>query len=142
MVRILIIENDEFIASEVAAWLEKEGYDVDRVNTGKEGLLQLQRLEYDLALVEWELPDMHGTEICRRVSNSNLFLPIMMLGARADVDDKIAALDSGAQDFLVNPCPLPELSARLRSLMRRYARKKPAAAMLPLAVPANVSLAQ
>ena len=124
MARILIIEDDDLIATELRSWLEKEGYIVDQVSTGKDGLLQLQRLEYELAVVEWQLPDMQGTEICRRISNSNLFLPIMMLGSRADVDDKIAALDSGAQDFLVNPCQLPELSARLRSLLRRYSRKK------------------
>jgi DNA-binding response OmpR family regulator len=137
MARILIIDDDACV-SDLRTWLTQEGYEIDRAKTAREGLLQLQKQEHDVAVVGWQLPDMTAAEICTVVSNSNLFTPVMVLGARQDVEDKIAALDAGAQDFLVKPCPLLELSARLRSLLRRYSRKNAAANFVPAIAPVNI----
>ncbi len=122
MFGILVIDNDKASAEEISTFLKAEGYKVDISPSAYAGLLQLQSYDYDIAVIDWNLPDMAGAEICRRIANSNLRLPVMMLSSRQGIEDTVQGLDSGAQDFMSKPLQLLELSARLRSLLRRYAK--------------------
>ncbi|MBX9686298.1 MAG: response regulator transcription factor [Candidatus Obscuribacterales bacterium] len=138
MAGLLVVGNHGFIAKEISSWLSKEGYMFELCDSGESALRNLQKNEYDLALIDWSLPDMEGPELSRRIGESNQRMPIMMLGARKEVEDKIEALDSGALDYLVRPCSLPELSARLRSLLRRYGGQL--AHITPIAPPVNAPI--
>lgn len=119
MAKILVIEDDPSIASELCSWLVRELHSVEHVVSGGDGLYRLQNYNYDLAIVDWNLPDMEGIEICGRIRQSAPFFPLLMLTSRDDIKDKITGLDKGATDYLVKPPSLPELSARIRSLLRR-----------------------
>ncbi len=122
MAKLLIIEDDKYLAAELRHWLQLEKHVVDVSETGEDGIYRLMHFDYDLAIVDWSLPDLEGTEICMRIRKvkelSNL--PLLMLTSRKDLCDKIEGLDSGAMDYVVKPCPLKELSARIRSLLRRF----------------------
>lgn len=122
MFGILIIENDSTIANSMRDWLLEEGYKVDISPSGTKALRQLQDYDYDVAVISSTLPDMEGSELCRKISNSNLELPVIMVSPRPGVEDTIKGLDAGAQDFMTSPFEMPEFSARVRSLLRRYAK--------------------
>lgn len=134
MFGILVVENDSFVAGEIKDWLVKEGYKVDVCPSGAHALRQLQDYEYDVAVIDIHLPDMEGTELCRRVIDSNLRLPILMLSSTPGVEGTVKCLDAGAQDFMTTPLPLPEFSARIRSLLRRYTKQG-----VPLAMPRSTA---
>lgn len=138
MARLLIIDNDEIDAKEIKDWLLKEGHIVDICKSGAEGFRRLQKFEYDVAVIDWNLPDLKGPDMCRRVCSSNLRLPILLLGQRNAAEDAIAGLDAGAQDYVPKPTPLPEIAARLRSLLRRYGGSRvvvpPAISMNPIVI--------
>lgn len=114
-----MIEDDQFFAAELKAWLQKERYIVDTSQTGEDGLYRLKHFEYDLAIVDWMLPDMEGVQICKLIRQEKEQFPLLMLTSRRDLSDRIEGLDSGAMDYLAKPCDLLELSARLRALLRR-----------------------
>lgn len=120
MAKILIVEDDLVIARNLRAWLENEKHTVDMVHDGDEGLYRLTHYPYDLAILDWHLPGKQGAEICEELRSSNRRIPILMLTARSAVNDKVKALDSGAYDYIVKPCDLQELSARVRALLRRH----------------------
>jgi len=117
--KLLLIEDDREISEQLQKWLQKELHTVDSVFTGSDGLYRLTHYSYDLAIVDWNLPGVEGVEICNRIRVLHPQLPLLMLTSRSDIGDKITGLDSGALDYLVKPTPLPELSARIRSLLRR-----------------------
>lgn len=119
MAKILIIEDDPYISEELRAWLLSEQHIVDLSSAGEDGLYRLQQCEYDLSIVDWNLPEIQGVDICRKIHSLKPNLPLLMLTSRADLVDRIRGLDSGAMDYIVKPCELPELSARIRSLLRR-----------------------
>lgn len=144
MARILLIDSDDYMAGILKASLVSEGYRVDLARTGGEALRQMESLEYDVALVERQLPDLDGIEICRSISASKPYVPVVMVSFRCALEDRVAALDAGAQDFIARPFQMAELTARLRSLLRRYVRQsfapeavEPAVPVLP--VPAAVA---
>ncbi len=120
MAKILIIEDDLSISESIKAWLEKENHVVDTVADGKEGLDLLLHYAYDLAIIDWQLPGMEGIDICLELQKANKKIPALMLTSRASVDDRVSGLEAGAYDYLVKPCSLEELSARLRALLRRH----------------------
>ncbi len=120
MAKILIVEDDLVIARNLKTWLENEKHTVDMVHDGDEGLYRLLNYPYDLAILDWNLPGKQGAEICVSVRSSNSDVPILMLTARASLKDKVKALDIGAYDYIVKPCVLEELSARVRALLRRH----------------------
>lgn len=122
MARLLIIDSDDFSAEALQNWLRNEGHVVDVCKSAMQATKQLQKYDYDVAVIDWNLPDLAGLELCKRICRSNLRLPILLMSSNPGVEDAIAGLDAGAQDFMTKPCPLPELAARVRSLLRRYCR--------------------
>ena len=123
MVRILIIDNDDLGAGELQAWLLKEGYRVDLVKTGSDGLTQLQKMDYDVAVVNWQLPDMEGTELLLKIPNNPKTVKIIITGFSTDKVGKKAA-DYGADDFLVKPVKAEELITTVRERLRTIQQER------------------
>lgn len=119
MAKILIIEDDPIIASTVSELLELDGHKTERVHDGLEGLHLLRSSGFDLAIVDWQLPGLVGTELCQRYRASGGKIPILMLTQRSNLIDKETGLDAGADDYLPKPFHIRELAARIRALLRR-----------------------
>ncbi|MBY0548024.1 MAG: response regulator transcription factor [Candidatus Obscuribacterales bacterium] len=119
MAKILIVEDDPLIANSLSEWLEMEGHKPQVAYDGLDGLQLLQTSGFDLAIVDWQLPGIPGTELCRRYRQSGGRIPIMMLTQRANVIDKETGLDAGADDYVAKPFSIRELGARVRALLRR-----------------------
>ena len=120
--RILVVDDEEDLADAIARSLRREGYAVDVANRGQEALDKLVINPYDLVLLDLTLPDVDGLEVCRRVRTDPMFEPttrILMVTARDSIEERVRGLDDGADDYLVKPFALPELSARVRTLLRR-----------------------
>jgi DNA-binding response OmpR family regulator len=118
--RVLIIEDDERLARLVARVLTEEGCAVDAAHDGNAGLELALRGVYDVAVVDWMLPERDGPSICRAVRAAHLPTALLLLTARGQVEDRVAGLDSGADDYLVKPFAFEELVARVRALGRRF----------------------
>jgi DNA-binding response OmpR family regulator len=123
-VRVLVVEDERDLADAVAAGLRREGYAVDVAHAGDEALVKARVYPYDLILLDLGLPGLGGREVCRalRAEERRDGAPqprILMLTARGEVEDRIGGLDDGADDYLVKPFALGELSARARALLRR-----------------------
>ncbi len=120
--RLLVVDDEEDLAEAVAEALRREGYAVDVAHTGQDALDRLIINPYDLVLLDLTLPDIDGIEVCRLIRTDAMFDPstrVLMITARDSVADRVAGLDQGADDYLVKPFALPELSARVRTLLRR-----------------------
>ena len=117
--RLLLIEDEKRMAQALCQILRLEKYQVDHYINGPDGLAALESNIYDIAIVDVMLPGMNGYEIVRQVRRQGLTTPILMLTAKAEVDDKVTGLDSGADDYLTKPFMTKELLARLRALGRR-----------------------
>ena len=116
---ILLVEDDRSIAHALDLALRKQGYSVNAVGTGKAALLAIETERPDLLILDLGLPDMDGLDVLRKARGRDVELPILLLTARAGLDDKIAGLDSGADDYLPKPFEMSELLARLRVMERR-----------------------
>src|SRR5512136_758934 len=116
--RILIIEDDPAILKILQRGLAYDGYVVDIATEGRTGLNLARDHHPDLVILDWMLPGLDGLEVCRRLRQGGS-LPILMLTAKDNVQDRVQGLDAGADDYLVKPFNLDELSARLRALLRR-----------------------
>lgn len=119
MAKILLVEDDKMMGKFVTLQLEREHYVVEKVDTGKDALFNLRVHDYDLVILDWMLPDLSGLEVCRTYRNGGGRVPILMLTARGEAQDKVSALDTGADDYLVKPFVTEELGARVRALLRR-----------------------
>ncbi|MFI5625561.1 response regulator transcription factor [Nocardioides sp. NPDC051685] len=117
--RVLLVEDEEKLAALVARGLTERGGVVDSVGTGTQALASARGGEYDVMLLDVMLPDIDGFEVCRRLRTARVWTPILMLTARTAVADRIAGLDSGADDYLAKPFAFQELLARMRALARR-----------------------
>lgn len=124
MAKILVIEDDQLIGDNVKLWLEKENHTVDLVKDGSDGFDQLLNYKYDLAIIDWNLPGLDGASICRKIRTEKPELPMLMLTAKSSLNERVFGLESGAFDYLVKPCSLSELSARIRALLRRQPAPK------------------
>src|ERR671937_210108 len=118
MPTILIADDDHKITDMVRQTLTYEGYGVLTAADGKEALAQAQAHHPDLVVLDWMMPGLSGLEVARRLRAAS-GMPILMLTARDAIDDRVAGLDGGADDYLVKPFAPAELLARLRSLLRR-----------------------
>ena len=117
--RILLVEDDIPLAEALAEALSDQRYVVDVVNDGEFARAQLQVLEYDLLMLDVMLPKLSGVNLCRQLRAEGYTTPILMVTARDTSNDKVIGLDAGADDYVVKPVDLPELSARIRALLRR-----------------------
>jgi DNA-binding response OmpR family regulator len=124
--RLLVVEDEKDLADAVARGLRREGYAVDVALDGEEAIEKLAYTEYDLVCLDLTLPRVDGREVCRRIregSTASSDARVLMLTARDGVEDRVAGLDDGADDYLVKPYAFAELTARVRTLLRRDAGK-------------------
>jgi two-component system, OmpR family, response regulator len=117
--RILLVEDDARLARLIATALTEEGYTVDTAGDGDTGLELALRGAYEVAILDWMLPGRDGPSLCRAVRASKLPVAILLLTARTQVEDQVAGLDSGADDYLAKPFAFEVLLARVRALGRR-----------------------
>lgn len=117
--RLLLVEDEKRMAQALCEILRLEKYDVDRYDNGTVGLAALESGVYDIAILDVMLPGMSGFEIAKKARKRGIITPILMLTAKAELDDKVMGLDSGADDYLTKPFMTKELLARLRALSRR-----------------------
>jgi DNA-binding response OmpR family regulator len=115
--KILIVEDEEKISSIVKAYLEKEGFEVTAVDTGQKALSQLNN-RFSVIILDLMLPDMDGEDICKAIREDS-DVPIIMLTAKSEEEDRIAGLGIGADDYVVKPFSPRELVARIKALLRR-----------------------
>lgn len=118
---ILVVEDEDALATLLHYNLEKEGYEVGLAPDGEEALTQVKERLPDLIILDWMLPKVSGIEVCRRLRArpETRNVPIIMLTARGEESDRIRGLDTGADDYLVKPFAMSELSARVRAVLRR-----------------------
>lgn len=118
--KILIVEDEPSQLELLSYNLNAEGYDIYKAETGEEGLLVLKETTIDLVLLDWMLPQTSGIEICRQIKRdkNTCNIPIIMITARGEEDDKVRGLDTGATDYVVKPYSIKEMLARVRSALR------------------------
>ena len=117
--RLLLIEDDAALRLGLARRLEAEGYRVDQAADGEDGLFQAREYPVDLAIVDLGLPKLSGLTVVQRLRSDGRTLPILILTARGNWQDKVVGLEAGADDYLVKPFEYPELAARVKALLRR-----------------------
>lgn len=119
--RILLVDDEPDLLELVRVNLHAEGFEVETAEGGREALASLRRNPPDLVVLDWMLPDISGTEICRRVRQDSALaaLPIIMLTARADEMDRVVGLELGADDYVTKPFSPRELALRVRAVLRR-----------------------
>ncbi|MFZ4066986.1 MAG: phosphate regulon transcriptional regulator PhoB [Phenylobacterium sp.] len=119
--RILVVEDDDALGTLLRYNLEREGYAVSLATDGEEALIQAEEQLPDLVVLDWMLPRVSGIEVCRRLRQKpqSRNVPIIMLTARGEESDRIRGLDTGADDYVVKPFAVTELSARIRAVLRR-----------------------
>jgi two-component system OmpR family response regulator len=129
-VRILVVEDSAKMAALLAKGLRQEGYAVDVVDSGQDAIWMATENEYDAMVLDVILatgePELDGFEVCRRLRRARRWAPVLMVTARDAVEDRVHGLDVGADDYLAKPFSLAELLARVRALLRRGARERPA----------------
>jgi two-component system response regulator MprA len=118
--RVLLIEDDDAVRGAVRRALLLGGYEVLQAPTGQEGLLRAQTDVPDAIVLDLGLPDIDGMQVCRTLRGAGNRTPILMLTARAAVEDRVDGLEAGADDYLVKPYDVRELQARLKAIMRRH----------------------
>ena len=124
--RLLVVDDEPKLTEFLRMELEVEGYAVDVVHDGASGLIALRgEPSPDLVLLDWNLPDFTGLDICRRIRATGMTVPVLMLTGYDEVKDKVEALDAGVDDYLVKPFSIEELLARLRALQRRSQALQP-----------------
>lgn len=119
--RILIVEDDDMIGESVVAGLESEDYAVDWVRDGNSALIALKTTPFSLVVLDLGLPGKDGLKVLQEMRLKHISTPVLVTTARDTVEDRIKGLDAGADDYLIKPYDLDELSARVRALLRRSA---------------------
>ncbi|VAW67651.1 Two-component response regulatory protein BP2547 [hydrothermal vent metagenome] len=117
--RILLIEDDELLGQGVVNGLQQQHYNVEWFKAGEPALMSLKHESYDLIVLDLGLPDISGLQVLQRLRKQGLLIPVLILTAQDGVDDRIAGLDAGADDYLTKPFDLHEVYARIRALIRR-----------------------
>jgi two-component system response regulator MprA len=118
--KILVVDDERAVRESLRRALELEGYEIDLAEGGEEALRRLaSNAEPDAMILDVLMPGVDGLEVCRRLRSEGSRLPVLMLTARVEVEDRVEGLDAGADDYLTKPFALDELKARLRALLRR-----------------------
>jgi two-component system KDP operon response regulator KdpE len=118
--RLLIVEDDSALRRSLRTTLDVLGFDVGEASNGEDGLVRLRMVDYEAVLLDINMPGIGGIETCRRIRRSYTRLPILMLTVRDSEDDKVEALEAGADDYVTKPFQTRELTARIRSAVRRF----------------------
>jgi len=122
--RILVVEDERRLSGIIKRGLLEEGYAVDTAYDGEEGGYFAESVQYDVMILDIMLPKKDGIEVCQELRLKKINIPILMLTAKDSVEDRVAGLDAGADDYLVKPFAFNELLARVRALLRREAFSK------------------
>jgi DNA-binding response OmpR family regulator len=117
--RILIVEDEKKVASFIAKGLQEEGYAVDVLHDGESGAFQALSIDYDLIVLDLMLPKLSGLEMLRIIRQQKTKVPVLILTAKGELEDRVLGLNAGADDYLIKPFAFVELSARVRALLRR-----------------------
>ncbi|MBE1486384.1 response regulator transcription factor [Plantactinospora soyae] len=117
--RVLVVEDEKLLADAIAEWLRREAFAVDVVYDGDAALERLGVNDYDVVVLDRDLPVVHGDDVCRAIMDGGAETRVLMLTAAAAVRDRVAGLALGADDYLIKPFALVELSARVHALIRR-----------------------
>jgi two-component system OmpR family response regulator len=124
--RVLLVEDELRMAAAIRRALRAEGILTDIAPSGTQAMSMARAGQYDVLILDVMLPDLDGFEICRRLRGAQMWVPIIMLTARDEIEDRVKGLDQGADDYLTKPFSLAELLARLRALARRGPVERPA----------------
>lgn len=119
MPKILVVEDDPILLDAIGELLHSEQYLVEAVGSGHDASAALRINPYDLVILDWSLPGLSGVDLCRQIRAGRSNVPVLMLTAHADIADKEAGFDAGADDYLTKPFDPRELKARVKSLLRR-----------------------
>lgn len=119
MAHILLVEDEVVLAQFISLELSNEGYQVSTAHDGMTGLAIARQSLPDLAILDWMLPGLSGLELCRRLRTTGIKIPIIMMTAKNEVEDRVAGLDAGADDYITKPFSVEELLARIRAHLRR-----------------------
>lgn len=119
MLKILLLEDDVKLASEIKRFLDSQEYNSDVVHDGLLFFKQVMTARYNLYILDINVPGLNGIEVCKKIRETNSRTPILMLTAYSAIEDKVKALNYGADDYLVKPFHLDELLARIKALLRR-----------------------
>jgi DNA-binding response OmpR family regulator len=117
--RVLIVEDEPKTRASIAEAIRLEGWEASEASRGREMIALLDQREFDLVVLDWMLPGRDGLELLQHVRARGTNIPVLMLTARSDIDDRVIGLESGADDYLAKPFAMAELSARCRALLRR-----------------------
>ncbi len=123
--RILLVEDEKSLSQYIAKGLTNSGYAVDAVYDGEDALFEYSVNEYDLIILDLNLPKKDGIEVLREIREKDAAIKIIILSARSKVDDRVLGLDEGANDYLIKPFDFGELEARIRNLLRRNFSQAP-----------------
>lgn len=123
--RILLVEDEKKLSDSIVKGLTNAGYAVDAVYDGEEALYEYEVNEYDLIILDLNLPKKDGLDVLREIRAKDNEMKVLILSARTKVDDRILGLDEGANDYLIKPFDFGELKARIRNLLRREFVQKP-----------------
>ncbi len=123
--RVLVVEDEPKLAQLLSRGLREEGYIVDLAHLGEDALWKARAVEYSAIVLDVMLPGADGFTVCRRLRESSIWTPVLLLTARDAVDDRVNGLDAGADDYLTKPFAFEELLARLRALARRQPVERP-----------------
>ncbi len=125
--RLLVVEDDDSIATPLVRALEREGFEIERVAAGEAALARVEQAAFDLVVLDLGLPDLDGVEVCRRIRERRPRLAVIVLTARSGELDELLGLDAGADDYVTKPFSLAVLVARIRALLRRDPARSAAA---------------
>ncbi|XGB43516.1 MAG: response regulator transcription factor [Nodosilinea sp. LVE1205-7] len=117
--KILLVDDEVELTTPLSRWLLAEGYEVDVASDGYQGLALATCRQYDVLILDWMLPGLNGVRLCQQLRSQQNSTPVLLLTAKDTLDDRVAGLDAGADDYLVKPFELRELLARVRALGRR-----------------------
>ncbi len=119
MAKILVVDDDIALAGTLKQWIESDHHIVELVHDGADAWEYIQSRSYDLIILDWDLPNMAGVDVCRSYRAMHGSTPVVMLTGKTEVSNRVEALDVGADDYVMKPFAMPELLSRIRALLRR-----------------------